>query len=245
MTLSSLLLPTAIGLLVTVIGSQQGDDPADPATATTLRLPAPRLDGACSVEEALAARRSVRSFTNEPISLEALAQLVWAAQGISLTMDAPKGWPWGTWHGGKRTAPSAGALYPLELSIVVGNVGGVNPGVYRYMPQAHTLVRVTEGDRRSALVRAAGGQQWMADAACIVVVGAVYSRTEAKYGERAPRYVHIEVGHAVENLCLQAVALKLGTTVVGAFNDDEVKSVVGMPADEQPLALVPIGKAKR
>ncbi|NWG13259.1 MAG: SagB/ThcOx family dehydrogenase [Acidobacteria bacterium] len=205
-------------------------------------LPAPRLDGSCSVEKALATRRSVRAFKEEGLSIAALSQLVWAAQGITLKTDAPPNWQWGTWQGGRRTAPSAGALYPLELYIVAGNVDGLKPGIYKYRPQTHQLLGVSTGDKRGELATAALGQKWIQTAPCVFVVGAVYSRTEVKYRERTPRYVHIEVGHAVENICLQAVALGLGTTMVGAFDDTQVKKAVGMAEDEQPLAIVPVGK---
>lgn len=175
--------------------------------------------------------------------MAALSQLVWAAQGVTLKTDAPPNWQWGPWQGGRRTAPSAGALYPLELYVIAGNVGGLEPGVYKYKPQTHQLLAVASGDRRRALAAAALGQQWIATAPCVLALGAAYGRTEVKYRERAPRYVHIEVGLAVENICLQAVALDLGTTMVGAFTDDQVKKVVGMAQDEQPLAIVPVGRA--
>jgi len=228
----------------TIVLCQDGNKSAGQTPASVIQLPAPRTDGQCSVEKALATRRSVRGFKDVPMSIAMLSQLVWAAQGITLKIDTtPSDWSWGTWQGGKRTAPSAGRLYPLELYIVVGNVDDVKPGVYKYKPQTHQLLNVLAADKRSELATAALGQRWIASAPCVLVVGAVYRRTEVKYGERAPRYVHIEVGHAVENFCLQAVALDLGTTMVGAFKDDDVKKVVGMSDEEQPLAIVPVGKA--
>ena len=207
-----------------------------------ISLPAPKSDGSCSVEKALLSRRSVRSFKDESLSLATVSQILWAAQGITQRMEAPPNWTWGEWQGGKRTAPSAGALYPLEVYVVIGNINGIPPGIYKYHPKTHQLGRVKEGDHRHDLASAALGQDWMTGAPCIVVIGGVYRRTEAKYGERAARYVQIEVGHAVENICLQAVALDLGSTMVGAFNDGKVKDVVGMRRDEQPLAIVPVGR---
>lgn len=230
--------------LPTVVLCQEGSKSVVKTAASVIQLPAPRMDGQCSVEKALATRRAIRGFKDEPLSIAVLSQLVWAAQGMTQKMDAPPTWSWGTWQGGKRTAPSAGALYPLELYVVVGRVDGVKPGVYKYKPQTHQLLDVLARDKRNQLATAALGQKWMESAPCVFVVGAVYKRTEVKYGERAPRYVHIEVGHAVENICLQAVALDLGTTVVGAFKDDEVKKVVGMSDEEQPLAIVPVGKGE-
>lgn len=211
-------------------------------SAEIIRLPAPRLDGAVSVERSLAARKSVRSFRKEPLELAALSQLLWAAQGVTRPMDAPPGWSWGPWQGGKRTAPSAGATYPLDIFVIAGDVKGVKTGVYRYVPLEHHLVRVREGDRRKEVALAASGQQWITDAPCVLVVGAVLRRTEMKYGSRAERYVQIEAGHAVMNLCLQAVALELGTTVVGAFQDAAVKRVAGMPEEAAPLLIVPVGR---
>ncbi len=133
-------------------------------------------------------------------------------------------------------------MYPIELYVVAANVDGLKAGVYKYRPQTHELRLVGEGNRRGALAAAALGQAWMEKAPVVFVVGAAYKRTAAKYAERAPRYVHIEVGHVVENICLQAVALELGTTMVGAFKDEEVKQVLGMPREEDPVAIVPVGK---
>lgn len=242
MNLLSLVILATIVLFPTVVLCQRSSDVGGQADTLAVQLPPPQFDGRCSVEKALATRRSVRSFKDESLSIATLSQLVWAAQGMTQKMDAPPGWSWGTWQGGKRTAPSAGALYPLELYVLVGKIDGLKPAVYRYKPQTHELLNVGAGDKRSELATAAMGQKWIEDAPCVFVVGAVYKRTEAKYGERAPRYVHNEVGLAVENFCLQAVALDLGTTIVGAFKDDEVKKVLRMPAEEQPLAIVPVGK---
>jgi SagB-type dehydrogenase family enzyme len=186
----------------------------------------------------------VREFKNEALSIAALSQLAWAAQGVTEKLDVPQNWTWGTWQGGKRTAPSAGALYPLEVYVLVGNVDGIKAGVYKYRPQTHQLTEIESKDRRKELAAAALGQSWLQSAPCIFVVTAVYQRVAVKYGDRGTRYVHIEVGHAVENICLQAVALDLGSTMVGAFKDEEVKKVVGAASDEEPLAIVPVGKRK-
>jgi SagB-type dehydrogenase family enzyme len=198
-------------------------------TAAAIRLPPPRQDGTVSVEEALRLRRSVRSFADRPLSLQAAAQLLWAAQGTSDPAE------------GKRTAPSAGATYPLELLLVAGNVAGLEPGIYRYRTGRHELLQLAPGDRRRQLAEAALRQTWLAEAPAVVVIVAVYERTARRYGQRAERYVHMEVGHAGENLYLQAVALRLATVMVGAFDDDAVGQVLGLDGDEQPLALMPVG----
>jgi len=193
-----------------------------------LKLPAPRTAGEVSVERALELRRSLRSFAAAPLSLAEVGQLLWAAQGI-------------TDQRGRRTAPSAGALYPLELFLVAGHVTGLVSGVYRYRPATHELVPVVGGDRRAA-VAAACRQGWVAEAPAAVAFTAIFARTAKKYGDRSTRYVPIEVGAAAENLALQAVALGLGTTVVGAYDDAKLAAALGSAADEQPLALVPVGR---
>ena len=202
-------------------------------TQETLQLPNPRLKGPLSVEGAISARRSVREFGTDALALNEVAQLLWAAQGITDTR------PWGL-----RTAPSAGALYPLEVVLLVGAVSDLTPGLYRYHPTEHALSRFAEGDRRAALAKAALGQTWIAEAACALILAAVYSRTTGKYGERGERYVHIEVGHVGQNVYLQAQALGLGTTTVGAFRDREVHKVAGLEAQEAPLAILPIGRLR-
>jgi SagB-type dehydrogenase family enzyme len=237
--MKTLLAISVVLSTCTIAGSVLSQEPAP-----LIPLPEPSRKGTATVEETLAHRRSVRAFRQEPITLRDLAQLLWAAQGVSLKEDAPPNWTWGPWQGGRRTAPSAGALYPLEVYVVVGAVEGLAPGVYHYHPGRHQLEKRGVGDQRERLAAAALRQSWMVDAPVIVIVAGVYSRTEAKYGDRAERYVHLEAGHAVENLCLQAVGLGLGTTMVGAFDDDRVKEVTGLREEEQPLAIVPAGKPR-
>lgn len=191
-------------------------------------LPAPRTSGSVSVEEVIHRRRSVREFRTESLALASLAQLLWAAQGL-------------TSEGGLRSAPSAGATYPLRIWVVAGGVESLPSGIYRYVPERHVLVPGAPGDHRSAVARAALDQRWMADAPVILVVGADFARTTGRYGERGRQYVHMEVGHAAQNVHLQAGALGLGMTVVGAFRDAEVARVVGLASREQPLALLPVG----
>jgi SagB-type dehydrogenase family enzyme len=194
-----------------------------------IALPEPRLEGEVSVEKALALRRSLREFAAEPLPLAAASQLLWAAQGIT----APDG---------LRTAPSAGALYPLEVYLVAGSVSGVPAGVYRYAPRRHALIPIQRGDPREALAEATFRQDWIAEAPAIVVLAAVYQRTSRKYGERGARYVHIEAGHAAQNVYLQAGALGFGTTLVGAFDDEDLARVLGLPKRVEPIGLLPVGK---
>lgn len=200
-----------------------------PSMDEPIKLPPPAEKGTMSVESALGTRRSVREFKGAPLRLAEVSQLLWSAQGVT---DAA----------GLRTAPSAGALYPLELHLVVGEVTELPAGVYRYQVGSHQLARVATGDRRATLSDAALSQGWIARAAAVLVISAVYDRTTAKYGRRGSRYVHLEAGHVAENVALQVVALDLGMTPVGAFDDQRVKSVVEMADREEPLYLLPLGR---
>jgi len=194
-------------------------------------LPAPQATGGMPVPEAIAARRSVREFAPTPLSLAELGQLLWAAQGTSHP-------------DGLRTVPSAGALYPLEVSVVAGEVTGLTAGVYRYLTRDHCLAPVAAGDRRRALAAASLHQDWMSAAPAALVVAGVEARTARKYGARAPRYVHMEVGCVAQNVALQAAALGLGTVMVGAFGDEEVRDIVGLAEEERPLVILPVGRPR-
>ena len=201
---------------------------ANDQSQKSIKLPEPVYQGQTSVEEAIKSRRSIRTYKKAPLSLPQLSQLLWAAQGI-------------TSSGGYRTAPSAGALYPLELYVVVGQVEGLTPGVYQYHPQGHKLTLKIEEDKRIALARASVMQSWMAKAPIMLVITAFYNRTAIKYGPRAKRYVHMEVGHAAQNVYLQATSLKLGTVMVGAFADPAVKEILSLRKTEEPMAIMPVG----
>jgi len=191
----------------------------------------PKTCGTVSVEEALANRRSHRNFREDAISADQLLQILWAAYGI-------------TSPGGLRTTPSAGALYPLEIYAVVGNTEGIEPGVYRYIADGHTLVRTVDSDVRRKLCEAALNQKMVAKAPASVFFSTVFSRMTKQYGERGVQYVYVEVGHAAQNVYLQAEALGLGTCAIGAFTDSVVKKILNLPAKEEPLYLMPIGYCK-
>jgi len=210
-------------------GCGTGESVSPAGDSSTIALPEPVNDSDTSVEEALRERRSVRDYRREALTLKQVGQLLWSAQGV-------------TAGDGRRTAPSAGALYPLEVYAVIGNVDGIAPGVYRYRPDSHTLVRVLDGDRRKDLSRAALNQTWVNDGAIDIVIAAVYERTTGKYGERGIRYVHMEAGHAAQNIYFQAVSLELGTVTIGAFDDDAVKRILGLPDNEEPLYIMPVGR---
>jgi len=222
-------------LLVSLLASACTTPTHTPTTplpqSSVIKLPAPRLSGEVSLEEALLERRSVRDYAPESLRLEEVSQLLWAAQGVTAE-----------WGG--RTAPSAGALYPLETYLVAGDVVSLAPGVYRYNPEGHELVKVRDGDVREQLAVASVGQTCVKEGAISIIIAAVYERTTGKYGERGIRYVHMEAGHAAQNIYLQATALDLGTVTVGAFHDDQVRDIIGMPANESPLYVIPVGRKK-
>ena len=194
-------------------------------------LPPPDLAGEVSVEEALQRRRSVREFAPESLSLADVAQVVWAAQGE-------------THAGGYRTAPSAGALFPLELYVVAGDVDGLPSGTWRYRSATHDLVLVREGDVREPLAAAALRQGCVREAPVVLVIAGVVPRTARKYGRRGRRYVHVEVGHAAQNVYLQCAGRGLGTVMVGAFDDEAVREVLGLPDDHEPFGLLPVGRPR-
>jgi SagB-type dehydrogenase family enzyme len=195
-----------------------------------IALPAPRLTGEMSLEEAVCGRRSRRGFKASTISLEQVSQVLWAAQGIT----GPEG---------RRAAPSAGALYALDIYVAAGGqeAGRLTAGVYHYHPQRHALERTAVGDPRPTLSRLAVGQTFIAEAPLALVITAEYERISQRYGNRAERYVHMEAGHAAQNAYLQVEALGLGTVVVGSFEDEAVSQALDLPAQHRPLYIMPIG----
>ncbi|RJR53183.1 MAG: SagB/ThcOx family dehydrogenase [Desulfobacteraceae bacterium] len=196
-----------------------------------MHLARPDIDGSMSLEKSLLTRRTVRSFLARSLDLKQFSQLCWAAQGVT---DEKR-------H--KRSAPSGGALYPLDLYAVVGDAGveGLGAGIYHYEPVNHELFFRTAGDLRSRLAGASYGQMWMAQAPVHLVLTAEYSRICSKYGERGIRYAIMEAGHAGQNIFLQAEAISLGAGIVGAFNDQEVMSIMELPAEHEPLLIMPVG----
>lgn len=195
-----------------------------------IELPEPKFSSITSIEEVLHKRRSIRDYLDDPLSISDISQILWAAQGITEETY------------GLRTAPSAGALYPLEIYIAVSNVNDLNPGVYKYKPQNHTLEKIDEGDKRLNISNAALQQDAIANSSAIVIISAVYERTAVKYGSRAERYIHIEVGSVGQNIYLQSVSLGLGTVMIGAFKDEALKKVLALPKNENLYAIMPLGK---
>lgn len=193
-----------------------------------LKLPAVAPERDTCLRQILQQRRTHRGFGSRPLSLDQVAQLLWAAQGISSDE-------------GLRTAPSAGALYPLEVHLVAARVNGLPAGHYRYDPMQQTLRNANRGDLSGHIVEAALGQAWIAQAPAIFIISAVESRTTHKYGRRGVRYVHMEAGNVGQNLLLQATALGLVAATVGAFDDRQLQQVLEIPEDERPLLILPVG----
>ncbi|MEJ2658763.1 MAG: SagB/ThcOx family dehydrogenase [Desulfobacterales bacterium] len=196
-----------------------------------MNLPEPSLKGSVSVEEAIKHRRTIRSYRSKPLTPEQLSQIFWAAQGI--TED----------RGYKRSAPSGGALYPMDIYAVVGDssVEGLNAGIYHYDPRKHAALLITEGDLRKDVARSSLSQMWMAEAPLTLVITAEYSRIASKYGARGERYAMIEAGHIGQNIFLQAEALGLRAGIVGAFHDKGVKRVMRINRSHEPLLILPLG----
>ena len=197
-----------------------------------IRLPSPRQQGIMSLEESIARRRSVRDFTSESISQSQLSQILWAAQGIT---DTPQK---------LRSAPSAGATYPLEIFVVCGKncIERIDEGIYHYNVDSHSLTLHHKGDVRLELARVALNQAFIYEAPVDIVICALYNRTAFGYGRRGERYVHIEVGHAGQNIYLQATAIGLATVAIGAFNDEQVRGVLRLDKQYEPLYIMPVGK---
>jgi len=189
------------------------------------KLPAPKLMGEISVEEALNLRKSVRKFLDKPLSIDQISQLLWSAQGITRTRGELK----------LRTAPAAGATYPLETYLFTASGG------YKYNPADHSLKKVYPDDMRIELAQASHGQTSVSCAHAVFVFTYIEERTSQRYGERAYRYICMEAGHVAQNIHLQAVALGLGSVPVGAFTDDKVAEIMQLPENEIPLYIIPVG----
>jgi SagB-type dehydrogenase family enzyme len=195
-------------------------------------LPEPSLKGSLSVEEAIAGRRSARNFSAVPLTQLELSQILWAVQGVT-----ERRW-------GLRAVPSAGATYPLEVFVVCGlnGVAGIDEGVYHYHIIKHALTLHRKGDVRLGLARAALSQEFIYEAPVNLIICALFQRMTRGYGNRGERYVHIEVGHAGQNIYLQAAALGLATVAVGAFRDELVSEVLQLDEKFKPLYIMPVAR---
>ena len=231
---------TVVFSLLLVIGLTAGCDGSDNVMSTEddtqveqlVELPEVSRESKMSVEESLEARRSVREFSEEGLSIDEIGQLVWAAQGIT---EPARGF---------RTAPSAGALYPLEVYVVTDKSRDeeLESGVYRYLPNEHSLKKIIEEDKREELYEAALRQDSIREAPVSIVITSVYERVTQRYGDRGEIYAHIEVGHVAQNIYLQVESLGLGTVIIGAFEDEEFKQILNLEEGEEPLVILPVGR---
>ena len=207
----------------------------------TIDLPKPNYDSNTSIEKALKKRRSIRNYSAESLSIEEISQIFWSAYGVTLHKDGMPDFL----RGGLKTAPSAGATYPLEIYIVASDVTDLPAGIYKYKPEGHKLIKISDEDKREELYEASFGQKWVKDAPASLVYSAVFSRTTDRYGQRGrERYVCMDLGHSAENVYLQCVSLKMGTVAIGAFDDLKLKLVINMTKEEEPLYIMPLGKLK-
>ncbi len=223
-----LLICLAIGLVGVVFAVARSDDrrPGTTQPAPGRRLPPPALTGPLTLEEAILSRRSVREFAEQPLTDRELSQLCWAAQGVTDERS------------GHRAAPSAGALFPIELYLVTPEA------VEHYQSEGHRLLRHLDGDQRRLLQAAALQQDAVGQAPLCVVIAAVVERTARKYGPQSERYCLIEAGHVAQNILLQATALKLGAVPIGAFDESSVSRALRLPKGHTVLYLIPVGRPR-
>lgn len=201
------------------------------APAVRIALPAPAVDGGRPLFAVLAGRRSGRDFAPAALRLDELSQLLWAAQGVT----GPRG---------ERAAPSAGATFPMEIAVVAERVEGLKPGRYRYRPRSHDLAADGTPGAMNTLATLCAEQDWIAEAALILVLVVVEARTATRYGHRAHRYVRLETGHAAQNILLTASALGLAATAIGAFVDGQLSEWAGLDPREAPLYVLAVGRPR-
>jgi SagB-type dehydrogenase family enzyme len=192
-----------------------------------IKLPPAKATGQMPLEEAIQKRKSVRKYSAKELTSEQVAQILWAANGAN-----PR-----TKSFVARNVPSAGGVFPMAVYLLDKN------GLYRYQPLTHSLALIKEGDKRKELAEAALGHGFIEKVPVNLVITADVAKCAQRYGDRAQRYTDIEAGHIGQNVSLQAVALGLGTVMVGAFNDEAVKEVLALPANEAPLYIIPVGYA--
>ncbi|MBN1232244.1 MAG: SagB/ThcOx family dehydrogenase [Candidatus Coatesbacteria bacterium] len=208
--------------------SAENNDNSD-AVSSEIVLPSPSKDGKVSVEKALQERRSIRRFKDTPLSLGIVSQMMWAAYGT-------------TNERGFKTTPSAGAIYPLEFYVAISKVEGIEAGLYKYNSLHHKLKLIKSGDLRKDLSEASLGQSCIKNASFIIIFTAVFGSIKLRYGNRGIQYTHNEVGHAGQNIYLQAVSLNIGTVVVGAFVEEKVKAVLDLKDNQSVLYMMPVGQ---
>ncbi|HII06353.1 MAG TPA: SagB/ThcOx family dehydrogenase [Methanotrichaceae archaeon] len=218
------------GLAILALATTATSENSKQESSEIIELPDPRIDGGISVENALKERRSIRSFTDEPLYLVEVSQLLWAAQGE--TDDA-----------GHRSAPSAMATYPLEVYLLAGNVIGLPAGIYHYSPQDHNLIVIASGNRIPALFNTSSDRvDWREKAPAVFVITGVFERMNKIPGQDSSRFVYIEAGAAAENLLLEVVSLGLGSTYTAGFDENRTKEYLRLSEGETPIGILPVGR---
>jgi SagB-type dehydrogenase family enzyme len=194
-----------------------------------IKLPEPKTTGSISVEETLLKRRSVREYLSEHLSLAEISQLLWSAYGI-------------TSEEGFRTAPSAGALFPLKIYLAAVNINKLEQGFYLYDSKTHTLELRKTGDYAEPLTAGTFFQDYIGEAAAILIISADYTGPNEKYGDQGKKFTWMDLGHLGQNVHLQAVSLDIGTVAVAAVRPDEIEKLLDLPGGEEVLYLMPLGK---
>lgn len=193
--------------------------------AHRIPLSSPDIENGPGFWEILGKRRSKRAYNVQPISPKELSQMLWATQGISAKVSGSA----------LRTAPSAGALYPIETYLFINRVVGIDPGLYHYSIETHELELLKEGDMVKAVRAGALDQQVAENAAVVFIWTAVFQRSKWKYLQRAYRYVFLDAGHVAQNLALAAEALGLGSCQIGALYDDELNNLLDLDGVEESV----------
>ncbi len=224
------MIASTIGLAFLLMATVAVCASSNQETSYVIKLPQPRTDGGISVEKALLERRSIRSFTGEPLTLDEVSSLCWAAQGV--TDDK-----------GHRTSPSAMATYPLEVYLLAGNVTGLPSGVYHYSPQGHNLTLISKGNKIPDLFNSSmgGKEDWRKSAPAVFIVTGVFERINKVLGQDLSRFVYVEAGTASENLLLEVVSLDLGATYTAGFDENKTRECLGLASGETPIGVLPVG----
>ncbi len=204
-------------------------------SSKTVQLPSQFQESTSNFTEVILKRKSTRSFSTQPLSKVDLAFLLWASTGIQRIEHDYE----------FRTAPSAGALYPIETYIAANNVEELKEGIYHYNIKNHSLEEIKLGNFGDKLTHAALDQEMCADASVVFIWTAVFGRSKWKYSQRAYRYIYLDAGHIAQNLALAAVSITCGSCHAGAFFDDEINSIVDIDGtEESAICLSVVGHPK-
>ena len=207
-----------------------------PDAAKVLPLPHGKPAAGADFWDTLMRRRSHRDFSSAALSLDELALLIFATQGI-------------TDREGQdlfRAAPSAGALYPIETYVLANRVETIDPAIYHLNIAGQSLELIRPGDCSRALAIAALGQAMISTSAATFIWTAIAGRSKWKYHERAYRYIYLDAGHIGQNLYLAATALGLGCCTIGAFFDSQINDIIGIDGENETVVyLGAVGKKQQ